>query len=362
MKLTKTCLVVGLVAVCVAGARAPLRAQSPAATGGSPPHQAQLQAAPTVAGGDDRPWNCGVPVQTREAARQLFVEGNRRFWIPLFAQATEQYRAALARWPHPAFHFNLALAQLNLGDLVDARASLAHAIAYGPEPLGAEQVQEAEDQLRDPERKLGQIEVSCRPHGAEVTLDGGPLVIGPHGFRGWATAGSHELTAHKPGYLAEARRVTVSSGQILELDLTLITLSEAADRGRRWATWKPWLAVGAGVTVVAAGGVLHALSSRGFNAYDDAFQQQPCARAHGCTSAEIGPALSDRLSSARREQQIAVAGYTAGGALLVAGAVLLYLNRPQLAEQATPSSPVKTVAVTPAISADMVGVVVSVSH
>ncbi|TMQ23258.1 MAG: hypothetical protein E6J90_10935 [Deltaproteobacteria bacterium] len=107
--------------------------------------------------GDDKPWNRGVPLATREGARVVFLEGNRLFKVPLFAQAAEQYLAALTKWKHPAFYFNLAIAQLNLGQDLEARDSLEHALQHGAEPLGALEFQEAQKQLKEVERQRDTI-------------------------------------------------------------------------------------------------------------------------------------------------------------------------------------------------------------
>jgi hypothetical protein len=328
----------------------------------SGPLRAQSTSDPTVVGGDDKPWTRGVSAETRQAARDLFLEGNRLFKIPLFARAAEKYTEALGKWKHPAFYFNLALAQLNLGQDVEAHESLEQALRHGVEPLGAVQFQEAKKQLQEVERQLGRIRVTCPTVGAEVTLDGAPLFIGPGSYEGWVKAQAHEITAKKPNYLAQAKRVTVSPGKLQELDLRLVTLGEAADTGRRWAIWKPWAVVGAGVVVAAASGGLHALSARQFSDYDQQFQQQSCAQMDGCTESEIFE-LNKQLSRATREQQLAVGGYVAGGSVIAAGVVLLYLNRPRLEEQegATRSS-ASSITVVPEVSRDTFGILVSVSH
>jgi len=329
---------------------------------GPAPLHAQSTSAPTMASDDDKPWNQGVTAESREAARALFLEGNRLFKIPLFARAAEKYTAALSQWKHPAFYFNLALAQLNLGEEVEAHESLELALKHGEEPLGAEQFEEAKKQLQEVEHQLGRIRVTCQTMGAEVTLDGAALFTGPGSYEGWSKAKPHELTAKRQGYLAEARRVTVSPGTLQDVDLKLVTLSEAADTGRRWTTWKPWVVVATGAAVAAAGGVIQTLSSRNFNTYDGQFLALPCAKTHGCTDTEIGPGLTSRLSLAKHEQQIAVGGYIAGGSLIAAGVVLLYMNRPRLVEQGAIRPPSASVVVVPAVSPDTFGLLVSVIH
>jgi len=327
---------------------------------GHAPVHAQPADAPSAAGSDDMPWNRGVPTERRAAARAVFLEGNRLFKIPLFAQAVEKYGEALDGWKHPAFHFNLAIAQLNLGQDLEARDSLEQALKYGAEPLGPDRFKEAQNQLRELQRHLARIRVSCPLPGAEVTLDGVPLFTGPGHREVWVKPQAHEITGKAPEYVTESRHLTVSAGTLNTLDLALRKLVE----DRPWAAWKPWAVVGSGVAIAAAGGVLHALSARDFKAYDTGFGKLTCA-ASGCTQSAIDaedPHLSSQLSRARLEQRIAIAGYVAGGAVLAAGAVLSYLNRPHLMEQEGAGLHSASVAMTPIVSPGVLGVLVTVSH
>jgi hypothetical protein len=301
-----------------------------------------------------------VSPEVREAAREVFLEGNRLFKIPLFAQAVEKYTEALGTWKHPAFYFNLALAQLNLGQEVEAHGSLEQAMKYGAEPLGADELQEARKQLLEVEQRLGRLRISCPTPAAEVTLDGVTLFTGPGTQEVWVKPRAHEITAKRLEYVTRVKRVTVSPGTLQALDLPLRKMIE----DRPWSAWKPWSVVGAGAAVAAAGGVLHALSARDFRAYDDGFRQLLCAE-KGCTEQMIdeeNPRLSPTLRRAQREQKLAVGGYIAGGAVLVAGAVLVYLNRPRLADQegAGPRGP--GIALAPVVSGETLGVLVTVSH
>lgn len=331
-------------------------------THGAVPLYAQSTSALVLTGGDDKPWNRGVSTEVRRVARDLFLEGNRLFRIPLFAQAVEKYAAALGKWKHPAFYFNLALAQLNLGQEVEARENLAHALEQGEEPLGTEEFKEAQKQLHDVERQLGRIHISCETPGAEVTLDGVTLFTGPGSFQKWVSVKAHELMAKKQGYLSDTRRVTMAPGHLQAITLKLITLSEAADTGRRWATWKPWTVVAAGAAVVASSGILHVLSFRNFHDYDQKFQGLGCAISPGCTEEEIGPKLNAQLGLATREQKLAVGGYIVGGSVITAGVVLMYLNRPRLLEQGAARLSAGDVVIAPIVLTDMLGILARTSY
>jgi tetratricopeptide (TPR) repeat protein len=315
---------------------------------------AQPADAPNIAGDENMPWNKGVPQDVRAAARDAFLEGNRLFKIPVFSRAVEKYNEAIDKWKHPAFYFNLAIAQINLGQWLEARESLEHALKYGPDPLRADRFEEARKQLVEVEHHLGRIRVSCPTPGAEITLDAATLFTGPGQREVWVTARAHEVTAKKADYGTQARRVAVAPGAQEAVELSLRKLVE----DRPWATWKPWAVVGAGVAVAAASGVVHGLSEHDFSSFDSGFAKLPCA-AMGCKQDQIDSQLNARLNRARLEQRIAVGGYLAGGALIAAGAVLVYMNRPHLMERED-ANPGGGVSVVPVVSSDMLGVAVTV--
>ena len=319
---------------------------------------AQAADVPSAAGGENMPWNRGVPGERRAAARQLFLEGNRLFKIPLFAQAVEKYDEALGQWRHPAFYFNLALAQLNLGQDLEARDSLERALKYGPEPLGADRFTEAQNQHRELQGHLGRIRVSCPTEGAEITLDGLLLFTGPGSQDVWVKPQAHDVAAKRADYATRSSHVAVAPGALKALDLPLRKLIE----DRPWALWKPWAVVGSGVAIAAAGGMLHALSARNFDAYDAGFVKLPCATS-GCTQQELDQTtLGARLHRARLEQDLAVGGYIAGAVVIAAGVALVYMNRPHLTEQSGAELHSTGVSMTPVISPGTLGVLVTVSR
>lgn len=191
-------------------------------------------------------------------------------------------------------------------------------------------------------------------------LDGVLLFIGPGSYRGWAKATTSELTAKKQGYLSEARRVIVSPGVLQEIELKLITLSEATDQSRRWSAWKPWTVLVLGGLIVASGGFVHEQSSSEFSAYDDDFARQPCA-SDGCTPEEIPQNVEARLRYARRLQGISVGSYAAGGSLIALGAVLLYFNRPRFSEKPRAALTAGRVSLRPVITGHMLGIAVDLT-
>lgn len=343
MKLARISIFVGVITCVLVATSAPLRAQ--------------VTEAPNIAGSDNMPWNRGVTVETRIAARELFLEGNRLFKIPLFSQAVEKYTQAIAQWKHPAFYFNLALAEINLGQYLEAREDLEESLKSGEQPLRADRFAEAQKQLVEVKRHLGRIHVSCPTPGAEVTLDGAVLFVGPGEREVWLKAQAHEVIAKKQAYGTQSKHVTVVPGARETVDLTLNKLIE----DRPWAAWKPWAIVGAGVGLAAAGGILQSFSARNFDAYDATFSKLDCAAA-GCTTEQIGPHLNDKLNRAKLERNLAFGGYAAGGLAIAGGVVLLYINRPHLTEQEDATRNSTDIAIVPMVSGDTLGMTVMISH
>lgn len=314
---------------------------------------------------EDKPWNRDVSPEDQDAAEALFAEGNRLFHIPLFRQAAEQYTAALRTWKHPGFFFNLALAQLNTGEDVAARENLERALQYGADPLGDDaRFAEGRKQLAELERKLGRVQIDCATPGAVVTLDGVTVLTGKGRYQGWTLAKTHELSARSPNHLAESRQIIVRAGAVEQIDLKLVTLDQATDQRRRWAVWKPWAVLGAGAAIAAGGGVFHWMSVRNADRYEEEFHRLGCASDQmkpGCQGGEFPSAISDNLDRAQQQKTIALGSYVVGGAVVGAGLVLWYLNRPRLVETRMPTSSSRRVAIVPAMSTELVGVLVTVT-
>ena len=270
----------------------------------------------------EKPWSRGVSMAQRRAARALFLEGNRFLQVPLFAQAADKYREALALWPHPAFHYNLAIAQLNLVQPIDAYESLARAMAYGPSALGEREHRQAEEYRRRLAQQLGRIAVACDEPGAEVTLDGQRLFTGPGRHEGVVLPGEHQVVARKPGRIPETRQLVLSPGERAEVALVL-RRPDRVETTRYLPAWVPWLGVGAGAALLSAGGYMDRQSTQSLAKFDDTFDRQ-CPR--GCTPGEV-PALAVEIDRAEAQKQTALGLYIGSGLVLAGSAAMLYINR-----------------------------------
>src|SRR5688572_19576301 len=78
-------------------------------------------------GGDTRPWAAGVSAENQRIALEKFRQANTVLNDGLWANAAKLYREALQKWDHPAIHYNLALALLNLDQPIEVYDSLQKA-------------------------------------------------------------------------------------------------------------------------------------------------------------------------------------------------------------------------------------------
>jgi hypothetical protein len=268
------------------------------------------------------PWAQGVPLQERKAANALFQQGNAFLEESVFVRAAEKYREALRHWNHPAIHYNLALALMTSDEPTEIHAHLAAATHYGPDPLDAEKYQHALDFKALLEKQLAWVRIRCDEPGATVTLDGRTLFVAPGDFEAMLHPGVHSIVAIKQGYqYIDNTNQTLKAGERTDLNLKLYTEEQVIAYRRRWPTWMPWTVMGSGLAIAAGGGLLHLQTSKSYRGYDAAIVQ--------CGGCVPEPGLVNTRTRGDTLQKAAYGTYALGGAALVGGAVLLYLNRTQ---------------------------------
>lgn len=319
---------------------------------------------------EEAPWNEGVEIARRRAAREVFLEANGLARKRFFATAAAKYKQAIELWPHPAFVYNLALAQLQLDQLIEAHGNLKIALKHGPGPLG-DRYDQAQQQLALIETELGRIEVSCTEPGARVMLDGKLLFTGPGEYRGVVRPGAHQLVATRRGLAPVVEQVVISPGEqggaALAFEYPEVEVVVAK---RRWPAWRAYAVAGAGAALVLAGGALDWHSTGMFDDYDRDYARafrKACPT--GCTKGEALPeitglgALSDRRTRAESEQRWAVISYAVGGAALATGVALAYIGRERtirqrvrVAPEAEAGATATMGAIMPLVSPEAIGV------
>lgn len=285
--------------------------------------------------GGTRPWTQNASAKEQQVASELFDAGNALLTESVFVEASENYLKALQHWDHPAIHYNLALALMKLDRPLEVYEHLLSAMRYGAEPLGADKFENASRYKDLLDTQLVRLSISCDEPGATVTLDGRTLFVGPGRHQGLVRPGTHSIVAIKEGYMTSDKSRALMPGE----QVALVLKPYIPEYRRRWGAWMPWTVMGSGLAVAAGGGLLQLQARQDYGVFDAGIQQ--CG---GCDPRPGG--LADTRSRGDILQGAAVGAYSLGGAALVTGAVLLYLNQPQPSHE-EPGAPAEQVDIAP---------------
>ncbi len=294
-----------------------------------PPTKAAVKPAPVQ---ETRPWAEGVSAEAQQKALALYEQGNKRFVEKSYAEALKLYREAITSWNHPAIRFNMAECLISLDQPLEAYDHVVASLAFGEAALGPEHYERAVRTRQLLEGQLTNIEVSCSESGANVTLDGQPLFIGPGSAKRTLLPGTHQIVASKPGYQTLTREETLIPRKTLvaKLELTRLRTFEY-----RWARWKPWTVVGGGVTLTLLGFVFRYQAQ---SKYDEFSQRLGEACPLGCVREDVPADVRAIDDSAGTYNSLAKTSYVIGGVGIVAGAVLVLLNSERMVETPLPQA------------------------
>lgn len=301
---------------------------------------------------NSRPWAAGVPEADQEQARTLFEQGNALLKDSIFVGGAEKYKEALTHWDHPAIHYNLVLALLNLDQPIEVYQHLQAAMRFGPAPLGDDKFQQAKAYMTLVEKQLARVDIRCDLDGAKVVMDGRPLFTAPGRYQELVRAGPHTIVATRDGYLTRETSPNLASGKTTTLDLVLYSSEDLTRYKRRWATWMPWTVIGAGAAVALGGGLLHLGARNDFKQFD-----QGIVACGGCVPSSP---VQAKLDQGNQFQTLAFVGYAVGGAAILTGATLAYLNRPQAYRVTAEELDKKEVSMAPVIAPGTAGFLATV--
>lgn len=330
---------------------APVAAQPPAPAQPSPSAQQQTLSPPPstpAAPQAERPWAKGVSKQNQDTALELFRAANVLVKESLFVVAVEKYRKALELWDHPAIHYNLALALMNLDQPIEVHEHLVAALRYGPDPLESEKFEYARNYKTLVEKQLATVDITCNTPGATVTMDGQTLFVAPGRYSGLVRPGAHSIVATLQGYLPTDQSRTLLPGETTQLDMKMFTSDDLVRYKRRWPAAMPWLVMGAGLAVAGGSSWVHLRARDDFSAF-----QAGIVECGGCVPTA---ALASRRSQGNLMQNAAIGGYALGGAAVIGGAVLAFLNQPQAYRIEPGQAAQESVSITPLLGGDSNGV------
>jgi hypothetical protein len=275
-------------------------------------------------GGDERPWAAGVAPEKQALALKLFQDGNSQLNDGIFTKAVELYREALKSWDHPAIHYNMALALMNLDQPIEVYDALEASIKYGPAPLEKDKFEHAKEYMVLVDKQIANIEVRCDKTGAKVSVDGKQVFVAPGSYKARVRIGKHTFVAEKQGYNAQIDAPYVGPGEHFRIELKLYTHEELTRYKRRWnQTWLPYAVIGGGAVLGIVGGVFELSAKSSYDDYD--------AKVKACVEAGNGACEDRGLDSIRdsgdTKKTLGYLGYGLAGAALVTGGVMVYLNR-----------------------------------
>jgi hypothetical protein len=290
---------------------------------------------------------------------ELYEQGNQLFDDSLFPDAVTSYRAALTLWDHPGIHYNLMLALVALDHSIEAYKSSIEALRYGTSALEPEEHRRARDYHRLLRGRIAEVTVACDEPGAEIALDGKSILHGPGEVHVFVLPGQHELVARKPGYLATHHTLVLVPDEPASVHLRMLPTAEALVTTRRWAASQPWAVVGAGASVGLIGGLLEWRSYANNHAFQALFSKK-CPHQQGCMSAEYTDEMTMRQRRYRWYRQLGHGASVAGGAAMLGGLVLVYLNNPHRIENPERQRLVQS-SVTPILTPDSAGLSLDLS-
>src|SRR3569833_2665455 len=221
--------------------------------------------------GDTRPGAAGVKKSEQEAARKLFHDGNVQLNDGLFAKAAEVYKQALTHWDHPAIHYNLALALMNLDQPIESQANFQMAVKFGDAPLQSkDKFDHAKDYILLLDKQIGEVEVTCQKPGTKVSVDGKEVFTAPGTWKGKVRAGKHTFVGTLEGHPTHNNTPNNKPGAPFRIELKLYTTAELTRYRTKWdATWMPNAVMGGGVLIGLGGGQVELLESYDYKKYDD---------------------------------------------------------------------------------------------
>jgi len=267
-------------------------------------------------------WRAAATPAQQQRARRLFQEGNQLVKESLFVQAVEKYEAALVEWNHPGIHYNLALALINLDQPVRLRTHLVQSLEFGDAALGRDKARRARQYIALVEKQLTEVVIHCEQPGARVELDGEFLFVAPGEVKRFVRPGQHTIKAVRAGFETTERLLSLVAGQRTDVPVRLYKPEDWIQTERRWRAWGPIAVTASGAAVLGLGATLYAVGSEEVRSFDAKVEAR-CGDG-GCAPGEI----DDNPDRGENLQGVGIGAIAVGGATLVAGGVLLYLNRP----------------------------------
>ncbi|WP_437709321.1 PEGA domain-containing protein [Sorangium sp. So ce448] len=164
------------------------------------------------------------PADVSARQRALFDKGVRLYDQSRWAEARAVFLEAWALKKSYAVAANLGDVELMLGDPRSAAEHLAYALRELPadEPPALRTL--LTKRLAEARQLVGSLRVRVTPPGAELLIDGTPLLVEETPEEIFVDPGTHRVTARRDGYADAEKVVTVAAGTAQNLTLALAEL------------------------------------------------------------------------------------------------------------------------------------------
>ena len=285
-----------------------------------------------------------------EATNRLFREGTQAFAQGRYDDSLRLLESAWSRGQSADIAANLAVVELKTQHFLGAAIHFRYALKFLLPSTTDEQRQAIAEGLTQAESHLAKVEVQTEPPRAEVRLDGVPIAQSP--TTEWVNPGEHTVSAEVPNYRMAQTRLTLGSGEVRIVSLTLehvqiaVPQSSTHSSDSRTRSMTPAIVAGGFTLIGGIAGIVfelnaHAAEARAIavgGAFTAGMGKNPCGTAtpYGdrCTQLHEANVATDR------NHNLALASFIAAGT--AAAATVTYLLWPD------PSAPVRaTVSVTP---------------
>ncbi|MDC0712660.1 hypothetical protein POL68_29625 [Stigmatella sp. ncwal1] len=266
-------------------------------------------------------WAQNVTPAQQKVASDLLEQGNSLLKDSVFVEAEKKYVEALKHWKHPAIYYNLALALLNLDRPSEVYEYMVASTKYGEAPLGEERFKHARKYIERIEKESAWVNITCASDTtATLKRDGELTPINCAQFEQMLRPGSYTISSFDNGEPVPDTTLTLAAGERANYRLEI-------GSGRRWSAWKPWAVVGAGVALAVGGRLVHTKARDEYKAFDDEVSRCFTAKDNGNRSCEVSSELGSMRRRADTLQRVAVGTFVVGGAALITGGLMLYVNR-----------------------------------
>jgi hypothetical protein len=230
----------------------------------------------------------GDPAQ-RQAAMEHFQQGLRFFEDRDFHAALVEFRRANELVPNYRILYNIAVASRELRDYATAYRSFVQYLAEGGDRIDAERQETVRAEIAGAEPRIGRVQISVSPDGAEIRVDDRVVGTSPLTEPIVMNLGSHVVSASAPGRETTTRRLDIAARDRVSISLelpetpppTIAVAASAApaiepprERGQEWGAGF-WISTGATVALVIAAAVTGGLSVQANADYGAALSRFP---------------------------------------------------------------------------------------